>query len=59
MSRWRGLEEELQQFERDEFGTNDMGEIIQIISERELDAAQKRMTGMPEEQADWENDDAE
>lgn len=56
---WRGLEDQLQEFEREKWGTNDMREIQDAIQEEEWDAAQKRMTGMDEEQADWEADDPE
>ena len=52
-----GLERFLQKFELDEFGTNDMGEIQEVIREREWSDAQERMTGMAEEQADWEEDE--
>ena len=53
---WKGLESELQSFERDEFGTNDFGEIIGVIRERSWGDAQKHLTGMDAEQADWEAD---
>lgn len=48
------MEENLQEFEREQWGTNDMPTIIRAIKEGELRAAQERMTGMAEEQADWE-----
>lgn len=56
---WKGLERNLQEFERDEFGTNDFGEIIEVIKEREWSDAQGRMTGMDAEQAEWEEEDPE
>jgi hypothetical protein len=49
-----GLEKDLQEFEREEFGTNDFPEIIETIKRREWADAQDRMTGMDAEQADWE-----
>ena len=54
MTNWRSMEENLQEFEREQWGTNDMPTIIRAIKEGELRAAQERMTGMAEEQADWE-----
>jgi hypothetical protein len=51
-----GLERMLQQFEREEFGTNDFPKIIEVIKEREWSDAQDRLTGMDAEQADWESD---
>lgn len=49
-----GLERYLQEFERDEFGTNDWENMKEIIRERNWQAAQDNMTGMDEEQADWD-----
>jgi hypothetical protein len=56
---WEGLERDLQEFERQEWGTNDWGNIKEAILEGESAEAQRRMTGMPEEQSDWEEDDPE
>lgn len=50
----RSMEEELRQFELEEWGTNDLGEIVRKIHERKWEKSQARMTGMAEEQADWE-----
>lgn len=50
-----GLERLLLEFEQKEFGTNDFSQIIEIIQEREWTEAQDRMTGMEEEQAEWES----
>lgn len=52
-----GMERELQRFEQEEFGTNDWGEIVDRVTADEWRKAQERMTGMEEEQADWESDD--
>lgn len=54
---WEGLEKDLRQFEREEWGTNDWPEIKERIWEQETESRQRRMTGMPEEQADWEADE--
>lgn len=54
--RFYGLGRALEQFEREEWGTNDMEEIQEKIQEKEWADARKRMTGMEEEQADWEYD---
>ena len=54
---WKRLEGELQQFEREEWGTNDWDKIQEKIREKEWSDAEKRMTGMEEEQADWEADE--
>lgn len=51
---WEGLEQDLQRFEREEWGTNDWDEIQERIIDGEVNDRLKRMTGMPEEQADWE-----
>lgn len=48
------MEEALREFERQEFGTNDFPTIIGIIQERAWSDAQGRLTGMAEEQAEWE-----
>lgn len=59
MSEWQRrnhLEEDLLRFERDEFGTNDWDEIQEIIRQRDWEKRQKGLTGMEEEQADWESD---
>lgn len=45
----------MERFEREEFGTNDFPEIIEVIRERDWIDAQERMTGMEEEQAEWES----
>jgi hypothetical protein len=57
--RFYGLGKALEQFEREEWGTNDMGEIQEAIQKEEWSKAQKRMTGMEEEQADWEADEVD
>ena len=57
LDRWGSMEEDLRRFEREEFGTNDFPEIIETIRDREWKAAQSRMTGMDEEQADWDADE--
>lgn len=48
------LGEKLEEFENQEWGTHDMAGIKEKIREEEWSDAQKRMTGMEEEQADWE-----
>lgn len=53
------MEEELQRFEREEFGTNDMEKIREVIIQREMEDRQAALTGMEEEQADWEETDPE
>ena len=55
--RFYGLGSALERFEREEWGTNDWDEIKEKIQEEEWSDAQKRMTGMEEEQADWEADE--
>lgn len=56
--RWYGsMEEELQRFEREEWGTNDWEEIQEKIRNEDREERQRALTGMPEEQADWEEDE--
>lgn len=54
---WETLGKALERFEREEWGTNDPKEIREAIEAQEWDASQKRMTGMDEEQADWDADE--
>lgn len=56
-SKWFSMEDELRAFELEEWGTNRMSEIREKIVEREWSDAQDRMTGMAEEQADWDADE--
>ena len=52
--RWFSLEEELRAFELEEWGTNRMPEIQQKIQKSNWQKAQDTLTGMDEEQAEWE-----
>lgn len=47
----------LARFEREEWGTNDWGEIQEKIREDDWNKRQEALTGMAEEQADWEADE--
>jgi hypothetical protein len=49
----------LARFEREEWGTNDWGEIQEKIREDDWEKRQGALTGMAEEQADWEADEDE
>lgn len=49
-----GLERYPRCFERREWGTNNWDEIQEKIREQNWRDAQEQMTGMPEEQAEWE-----
>jgi hypothetical protein len=49
----------LQDFERKEWGTNDWQEIQVTIRERDWQERQDALTGMAEEQADWDSDEVE
>lgn len=51
------LGEQLEAFEREEWGTHDMAEIKEKIHEKNWSDAEERMTGMAEEQAEWEGGD--
>lgn len=55
MSDFWSMERYLQQFELEEYGTTDWGEIQAVLQERTWKAAQDRMTGMEDEQAEWES----
>lgn len=55
--RWFSLEEELRAFELEEWGTNRMPEIQQQIQKSNWQKAQDALTGMDEEQADWDADE--
>ena len=52
-----GLENYLRRFEQEEWGTNDWEEIQEKIRAEAEEERKKTLTGMPEEQADWEGDD--
>jgi len=52
-----GLERMLQQFEQEEFGTNDPEEIKQAGIQAIWDENRKALTGMDAEQAEWEGED--
>jgi hypothetical protein len=54
---WAGLGQELQEFEREQWGTNDFPTIISLIEEESIQNAKELLTGMDEEQADWEADE--
>jgi hypothetical protein len=54
---WFALEQDLRAFELEEWGTNRMEEIREKIQADEWSKAQARMTGMDEEQADWDADE--
>lgn len=45
--------------EREEFGTNDWREIQKVIRQQNAEEAQANLTGMDQEQANWEEDDDE
>jgi hypothetical protein len=47
----------LDRFEREKWGTNDWDEIQEKIREGQCRERQEALTGMEEEQADWESDD--
>lgn len=49
-----GMEKMLYDFEEEEWGTHDLTEITSKIEAEEWNKARHRMTGMNEEQADWE-----
>ena len=49
-----GLERDLQEFEREEWGTNDWEEIKQKIYEKDKQERENALTGMEEEQREWE-----
>jgi hypothetical protein len=52
-----GLERYLQEFEREQWGTNDWSEIQEKIREEDKREREEALTGMDEEQADWEEDE--
>jgi hypothetical protein len=47
----------LARFEQEEWGTNDWGEIKEKIITAEQRKREEALTGMAEEQADWEADE--
>lgn len=49
----------LARFEREEWGTNDWGDIKEKIITAEQRKREEALTGMPEEQADWEDDESD
>ena len=51
------MEKMMQRFEREEWGTNDWPTIQEKIRETEWKRAQDALTGMEEEQADWDADE--
>lgn len=55
--RWISADEELAEFNRQEFGTDDYAEIREVIRSREWQARQDNLTGMEKEQAEWESED--
>jgi hypothetical protein len=54
---WVGLEAEMTAFNLKEFGTNDPTEIQEVIIRQTHKEARDALTGMDEEQADWDEDD--
>ena len=49
----------LARFEREEWGTNDWDEIQEKIREKDKREREDALTGMEEEQADWEADESD
>ena len=54
--RIKPLSKVLEEFEQEEWGTNDWGEIQEKIREGDWEERRAALTGMEEEQADWESD---
>ena len=54
---YKPLSNMLEEFEREEWGTNDWSEIQEKIREDDWSQRQNALTGMEEEQADWEVDE--
>ena len=53
---WVGADEEMRRFEIETWGTNDMLVIKEAVIAEAWRDAHDRLTGMEEEQADWESD---
>jgi len=51
------MEDYLREFEREEWGTNDWREIQEKIVDEDKRQREEALTGMPEEQAEWEADE--
>lgn len=44
----------LEEFEQEQWGTNDLGEILEAVRQENYQERQAALTGMDGEQADWE-----